>query len=146
MMTVEEIGRYITGLDKSYEVMNENISVRHKFKVETVNVNIMKNLCAQYNAGRMHKEHVEFYNGKSWKIEDFVKMKERANVPEDAELYLEFDRDGGYDPTDKTEFRWYRPFDGLEDFFETENYILVQLVNNMRYDHQKAIDFIIKNK
>ena len=146
-MTIEKVKEYLKSLNLTYKLKGQSENTNVDF--DTLDNNIFRGICNSYTAGKLFKKPIYFENSSSWTIERFTKLKQDAQVPENAELYLEFARyDNADSSDDTTEFRWYREYANLEDFFKCDDnkFMIPNLVAGIKHEHQTALKYLNNKK
>lgn len=145
VMTVEKIKEEIDALKLWYNVYVAGNTTQHLLNLEFIAEHNFVDMCGIYNAGKTHFKAFNWDNCTSMSIDELAVLKSKLDVPTDAKIYLQFERDWeACGDGDVIEFRWSRPYQDFLDFYTCHKEDFDQWIRLVKNDHETTLKFQAK--
>lgn len=136
VMTTDKIKELIDALGLTFLVVTiGGNTTKEKFDTCLVMEHNFVSMSKIYNDGRRHTAKFNWPNGGMMSIERLTKLKEYLKAPEDAQIFLQFDRNSEADEYDDVaEFVWFRPYENFDEFYKDQKNNFDGLVHMVKRD------------
>lgn len=146
IMTPERAKIELDALELKYIIIGHGNFPEETLKSHMVMQHNFNSIADMYNKGRRFTFAIEWPNGTSKTIEELAAIFTKYPIPEDAKLYMQFDRyhNDSEEYDDKTEFEWFRPYSNFREFYECNKNSFAGIIEIVKKDHQIYHDFKYK--
>lgn len=148
-MTVERMKELIESLGLTFVVTVGGNCTTEKFDTCLIMEHNFVTMSEMYNNGRRCAAKFDWPNGGMISIERLLKLKEYLKAPDDAQIFLQYDRNSDADNYDDiAEFVWFRPYVNFDEFCQEHKRNIDGLVRIVQRDIiiHRTIEFKLQHK